>query len=148
MAGLWLDYSGLSHALIDRLGPQQWPFNASTEQGTERLYTDGRFATANGRAQFIAEHLTELKETTDSDYPLLLNTGRLRDQWHGMSRTGTAAQLFGHVELAQLAMHPDDLAARGLQDGQLIRVSSRRGELVLPVLAEPASLCRSGRANG
>lgn len=133
-----LDYSGLSHALIDRLGPQQWPFNASTEQGTERLYTDGRFATANGRAQFIAEHLTELKEATDSEYPLLLNTGRLRDQWHGMSRTGTAAQLFGHVELAQLAMHPDDLAARGLQDGQLIRVGSRRGELVLPVLAEPA----------
>lgn len=133
-----LDYSGLSHALIDRLGPQQWPFNASTEQGTERLYTDGQFATANGRAQFIAEHLADLKEATDSDYPLLLNTGRLRDQWHGMSRTSTAAQLFGHVELAQLAMHPDDLTARGLQDGQLIRVSSRRGELVLPVLAEPA----------
>ncbi|MEL0169096.1 MAG: molybdopterin-dependent oxidoreductase [Pseudomonadaceae bacterium] len=133
-----LDYSGLSHALIDRLGPQQWPFDAATEQGTERLYADGNFATANGRAQFVAEQLTELKEPTDSEYPLLLNTGRLRDQWHGMSRTGTAAQLFGHVELAQLAMHPDDLVARGLQDGQLIRVSSRRGELVLPVLAEAA----------
>ena len=71
----------------------------------------------------------------DSRFPLLLNTGRLRDQWHGMSRTGTVAQLFGHTPRPALDMHPDDLAARGLRSGDLVRVASRRGELVVAVQA-------------
>ncbi|MGI3130534.1 molybdopterin-dependent oxidoreductase [Halopseudomonas pachastrellae] len=135
-AGRDLDYSGLSHALIDELGPQQWPFPAGSRQGTARLYADGRFATADGRARFVAEAHRPLSEPTDSDYPLVLNTGRLRDQWHGMSRTGTAAQLFGHVERAQLAMHPQDMQQRGLTEGDLVTLSSRRGSLILPVQAD------------
>lgn len=132
-AGRDLDYSGLSYQLIDELGPQQWPFNAQTRQGTPRLYTDGRFATENGNARFIAEPYHAPQEKRDARFPLMLNTGRLRDQWHGMSRTGTAAQLFGHVEQALLSLHPDELSSRNLNDGDLIRVKSRRGELILPV---------------
>ncbi|MGY8811389.1 MAG: nitrate reductase [Pseudomonadales bacterium] len=132
-AGRDLDYSGLSYQLIDELGPQQWPFNAQTRQGTPRLYTDGRFATENGNARFIAEPYRAPQEKCDTRFPLMLNTGRLRDQWHGMSRTGTAAQLFGHVEQALLSLHPDELSSRNLNDGDLIRVKSRRGELILPV---------------
>ncbi|MEB3735900.1 molybdopterin dinucleotide binding domain-containing protein [Halopseudomonas pachastrellae] len=135
-AGRDLDYSGLSHALIDELGPQQWPFPAGSRQGTARLYTEGRFATADGRAHFVAEAPRPLSEPADSSYPLVLNTGRLRDQWHGMSRTGTAAQLFGHVERAQLSMHPQDMQARALEDGDLVSLSSRRGTLILPVQAD------------
>ncbi|MEH6800158.1 MAG: molybdopterin-dependent oxidoreductase [Halopseudomonas sabulinigri] len=132
-AGRDLDYSGLSYQLIDELGPQQWPFNAQTRQGTPRLYTDGRFATENGNARFIAEPYRAPQEKRDARFPLMLNTGRLRDQWHGMSRTGTAAQLFGHVEQALLSLHPDELSSRNLNDGDLVRVRSRRGELILPV---------------
>jgi len=132
-AGRDLDYSGLSYQLIDELGPQQWPFNAQTRQGTPRLYTDGRFATENGNARFIAEPYHAPQEKCDARFPLMLNTGRLRDQWHGMSRTGTAAQLFGHVEQALLSLHPDELSSRNLNDGDLVRVRSRRGELILPV---------------
>ena len=84
-----LDYSGLSYALIDTLGPQQWPFPPGSELGTARLYGDGVFPTANGRARFVAEHYRAPKEKREARYPLTLNTGRLRDQWHGMSRTGT-----------------------------------------------------------
>lgn len=131
-----LDYSGLSHDLIDTLGPQQWPFPAEAQQGTARLYADGLFPTADGHARFIAEHYLPAREQTDTRYPLTLNTGRLRDQWHGMSRTGTAAQLFGHVQQAQISLHPEELIRQQLTDGQLVRVSSRRGELVLPVVAD------------
>src|SRR5690606_15455268 len=72
----------------------------------------------------------------DGQFPLLLNSGRLRDQWHGMSRTGGVAQLYGHAPEPALGLSPTDLAARNLDDGQLVRVSSRRGTLVVPVQAD------------
>ncbi|WP_443199648.1 nitrate reductase [Pseudomonas sp. B392_1p] len=139
-AGRDLDYSGLSHAVLEQLGPQQWPFPPGARQGTPRLYLDGRFSTADGRARFIAEPYRAAKELRDARYPLLLNTGRLRDQWHGMSRTGTAAQLFGHAPDAVLGLHPDDLRQRQLRHGDLVRLRSRRGSLILPVHADEALL--------
>ncbi|WP_240008853.1 nitrate reductase [Aquipseudomonas campi] len=131
-----LDLSGLSYAILDNQGPQQWPFPAGAQQGTARLYEDGHFPTASGRAQFLADPYCAGKEKRDTRYPLLLNTGRLRDQWHGMSRTGTAARLFGHAEEAVLSLHPDELRRRSLQTGELVTLRSRRGELSLPVQAD------------
>ena len=139
-----LDYSGLSYALIDTLGPQQWPFPSGSQQGTARLYGDGVFPTANGRARFIAEHYQAPKEKREARYPLTLNTGRLRDQWHGMSRTGTAARLFGHVEEALLCMNAENMRSRRLLDGQLVKVTSRRGSLILPVQKDDS--LRTGQA--
>src|SRR5690606_6131502 len=139
-AGRDLDYSGLSHAVQEQLGPQQWPFPPGARQGTPRLYLDGRFSTADGRARFIAEPYRAAKELRDARYPLLLNTGRQRDQWHGMSRTGTAARLFGHAPDAVLGLHPDDLRQRQLRHGDLVRLRSRRGSLILPVHADEALL--------
>ncbi|WP_407291106.1 molybdopterin-dependent oxidoreductase [Stutzerimonas zhaodongensis] len=128
-----LDLSGLSHALIDQLGPQQWPFPEGSQSGTQRLYEDGVFPTEHGRARFLAEQYQAPKEKREARFPLTLNTGRLRDHWHGMSRTGTAARLFGHVEEALLSMSGDDMHRRHLLDGQLVKVRSHRGELLLPV---------------
>lgn len=143
-AGRDLDYSGLSYAVLDTLGPQQWPFPQGSKHGTARLYGDGVFPTANGRARFIAEHYQAPKEKREARYPLTLNTGRLRDQWHGMSRTGTAARLFGHVEEALLGMNADDMRRRRLLDGQLVKVKSRRGSLILPVQKDDS--LRAGQA--
>ncbi|MBC3954154.1 nitrate reductase [Pseudomonas triticifolii] len=131
-----LDMSGIDRALIDRDGPQQWPFPLGASIGTPRLYANGVFPTASGRAQFVSEPYTAAKEQRDTRFPLTLNTGRLRDQWHGMSRTGTAARLFGHVSEAVLSLHPDDLQLHALQSGDLIRLISRRGELYLPVSSD------------
>lgn len=139
-----LDLSGLSYAILDNQGPQQWPFPAGASQGTPRLYGDGLFATENGRAQFLAEPYRAPKEKREARFPLTLNTGRLRDQWHGMSRTGTAARLFGHVEEAVLSLHPDELRRRRLQAGDLVKVRSRRGSLIVPV--QPDEAIRSGQA--
>ena len=131
-----LDLSGISHGLIDRIGPQQWPFPANASEGTARLYGDGVFPTANGRAQFIADPFRAAKEQRDAHFPLTLITGRLRDQWHGMSRTGTAAQLFGHVGEAVLSLHPQELRQHDLEPGDLVSLKSRRGEVIVPVSSD------------
>lgn len=143
-AGRDLDITGLSYALIDKLGPQQWPFPTGAQQGTPRLYLERKFATASGRAKFISEPYRAPKEQRDARFPLTLITGRLRDQWHGMSRTGTAARLFGHVQNAVLSLNPDELRRRHLQDGDLVSVKSRRGKFILPI--ESDDTIRNGQA--
>ncbi|MEG0247935.1 MAG: molybdopterin dinucleotide binding domain-containing protein, partial [Pseudomonas sp.] len=139
-----LDLSGLSHALLDRIGPQQWPFPAKAQAGTPRLYTDGVFPTASGRAQFVADPYRAAKEQRDARFPLTLITGRLRDQWHGMSRTGTAAQLFGHVSEASLSLHPDELRRHRFKEGDLVNLKSRRGKVIVAVTSDDS--VRPGQA--
>jgi len=139
-----LDLSGLSHELLDRLGPQQWPFPEGATQGTERLYVHGIFPTANGRARFVSDPYVAAKEQRDARFPLTLITGRLRDQWHGMSRTGTAAQLFGHVSEALLSLHPDELRRQRLRDGELVNLKSRRGSVIVAVTGDDS--VRPGQA--
>jgi len=103
--------------------------------GTARLYTDGHFPTADGRAHFADVHYQPVAEPPELRYPFSLNTGRLRDQWHGMSRTGTLGRLFSHVREPQLHMHAQDMARLALVDGDLVHVTSRRGSIVAPVSA-------------
>jgi assimilatory nitrate reductase catalytic subunit len=137
--GLDLDITGLDWARLDQ-GPQCWPFPSGATQGRERLYEDGIFATADGRARFAAEPYRPVAEPRDARFPFALNTGRLRDQWHGMSRTGTLGRLFGHVPEPGVDLHPQDLARLRVADGDLVTVRSRRGSLVLPVRATDTML--------
>ncbi|HEY0822661.1 MAG TPA: molybdopterin-dependent oxidoreductase [Ramlibacter sp.] len=129
-----LDITGLGYALLEQ-SPQQWPFPEGATQGRTRLYEDGAFPTPDGKARFAAVHYRPLAEPREARYPFSLTTGRLRDQWHGMSRTGTLGRLFGHVPEPVVQMHPQDLARRRLQEGGLVHVTSRRGSIVLPVQA-------------
>src|SRR5690606_7316109 len=82
-----LDITGLSYAMLEREGPRQWPLREGDAQGTTRLYEDGVFPTADGKARFAALAYKPLAEPRESRFPFSLTTGRLRDQWHGMSRT-------------------------------------------------------------
>jgi assimilatory nitrate reductase catalytic subunit len=127
-----LDITGLSYATLERDGPQQWPYPPGASRGRARLYEDGRFATPDGRARFFDAAARPPAEPRDARWPFSLTTGRLRDQWHGMSRTGTLGRLYGHVAEPAIELNPQDLARLGLADGALARVRSRRGELVLP----------------
>ena len=93
-----LDITGLSYARLEAEGPQQWPFPEGATGGAARLYTDGRFATTDGRATFACVRHQDTAERTDARYPLHLTTGRLRDQWHRhggalvQSQSGTLCQ--------------------------------------------------------
>jgi assimilatory nitrate reductase catalytic subunit len=130
-----LDITGLSYALLEA-APRQWPYPAGATAGRARLYEDGRFPTADRKARFVDTPYQPLAEPRESRYPLSLTTGRLRDQWHGMSRTGTLGRLFGHVPEPAVQMHPQDMARRQLRDGDLVHVTSKRGSIVVPVQAD------------
>ena len=128
-----LDITGLSYALLESAGPQQWPFPEGATKGKVRLYEDGVFPTPSGRARFVATEHRITAESPSPRYPLHLNTGRLRDQWHGMSRTGLVARLYSHEAEPTLHMHKDDMERRSLADGDLVKVKSKRGDVVLKV---------------
>jgi assimilatory nitrate reductase catalytic subunit len=129
-----LDITGLSYAQLEA-APQQWPFPTGATQGRARLYEDGVFATPDGRARFVDTAHRPLAEPRDARHPFSLTTGRLRDQWHGMSRTGTVARLFGQVGEPSIELHAQDMARLKLAEGDLVHVTSRRGSIVLPARA-------------
>ncbi|MBE2263188.1 MAG: molybdopterin-dependent oxidoreductase [Burkholderiaceae bacterium] len=129
-----LDITGLSYALLDA-APAQWPFPAGQTAGKARLYEDGIFPTPDGRARFAAVSWAPVAEPVDLRHPFALTTGRLRDHWHGMTRTGTLGRLFGQVAEPAVQMHGADMARRSLSDGDLVHVTSRRGSILLPVQA-------------
>jgi assimilatory nitrate reductase catalytic subunit len=126
-----LDIGGLSYDLLETKGPQQWPLPLGAKLGRARLYTDGVFPTVTGRARFGAVEHRPTAEATDARYPLHLNSTRLRDQWHGMSRTGVVPRLYAHACEPVIEMNVKDMERRGIVDGDLVRVKSRKGQLVL-----------------
>ncbi len=130
-----LDIGGLSYELLETSGPQQWPLRAGATAGTARLYCDGAFPTAGGRARFIEVQHRPPAEATDPRHPLHLNTGRLRDQWHGMSRTGLVSRLHAHAPEPAIEMNARDMERRGIAEGDLVRVKGKRGSLMLRAAA-------------
>jgi assimilatory nitrate reductase catalytic subunit len=133
-----LDITGLSWEMLERDGPQQWPFPDGASSGRSRPFEDHVFATVSGKARFAAVPYRPPAEPIDARFPLRLATGRLRDQWHGGSRTGTLGRLFGHAPEPCIELHPAELARRQLRPGDLVHVTSRRGSLVLPAAASDA----------
>jgi assimilatory nitrate reductase catalytic subunit len=132
-----LDITGLSYALLDTAGPQQWPYAEGATGGKVRLYEDGIYPTADGRARFANVSYKPVAEPRESRYPFSLTTGRLRDHWHGMTRTGTVGRLFGHVAEPCVQMNAQDMARRLLKDGDLVHVTSKRGSIMLPACGSP-----------
>ncbi|MDP2008443.1 MAG: molybdopterin-dependent oxidoreductase [Rubrivivax sp.] len=131
-----LDITGMSYAMLEA-APQQWPLKEGESTGKVRLYEDGIFPTGDGKARFVNTVYQPVAEPRESRYPFSLTTGRLRDQWHGMSRTGTLGRLFGHVAEPCIQMNAQDMARRLLKDGDLVHVTSKRGSIVVPLQASP-----------
>jgi assimilatory nitrate reductase catalytic subunit len=126
----------MRYALLEE-APQQWPLKEGETTGKVRLYEDGIFPTPDGKARFVNTVYKPVAEPRESRFPFSLTTGRLRDQWHGMSRTGTLGRLFGHVAEPALQMNAQDMARRQLLEGDLVHVTSKRGSIVVPVQASP-----------
>jgi assimilatory nitrate reductase catalytic subunit len=129
-----LDITGLSYPMLEQ-APRQWPLREGETQGRVRLYEDGIFPTPNGQARFVNTIYQGVAEARESRYPFSLTTGRLRDQWHGMSRTGTLGRLFGHIAEPSLQMNPQDMVRRLFKEGDLVHVTSKRGSILVPVQA-------------
>ncbi|GAB3498886.1 nitrate reductase [Curvibacter fontanus] len=129
-----LDITGITYTQLDEQ-PAQWPCPEGQTVGKQRLYEDGIFPTEDGRARFANTLYKPVAEPRESRFPFALTTGRLRDQWHGMSRTGTLGRLFGHVAEPYVQMSPGDMTRRGFTEGELVHVTSKRGSIVVPLQA-------------
>ncbi|HSD96087.1 MAG TPA: molybdopterin-dependent oxidoreductase, partial [Sulfuricaulis sp.] len=124
------DLSGLAKVSDEdyaRLAPVQWPVTHARPKGTARLFGDGAFFTPSGRARFLAITPRPPAHLVDADCPLVLNTGRVRDHWHTLTRTGLTARLSAHTIEPYLEIHPQDAARYGVVDGALARASSKWG---------------------
>jgi assimilatory nitrate reductase catalytic subunit len=111
----------------DDFSPLQWPVNAQNPQGKARLYGDGKFDTPDGKARLIPVTPRLPESMPNGEYPFVLNTGRVRDHWHTMTRTGMSPRLSQHTSEPYAEIHPEDAAARQLNDHDLIMVSSPHG---------------------
>ena len=137
------DIGGLRHLnkhTYDALLPIQWPVTADSPNGTERMFTDGRFYTANKKAQFISITPALPKTSTTSEFPFVLNTGRVRDQWHTMTRTGKAASLSNHTDQPYVEINPEDAQALAVTEKGLLKVSSPLGSVLLRAKITPAQV--------
>jgi ferredoxin-nitrate reductase len=134
-AGTSIDVTGVNYDLIQKNRSIQWPLPIGQETyygenpGTKRLFTDHQFYTKNKRAQIHALNDENTSEQPDEDFPLVLTTGRIRDQWHTMTKTGRVAKLNKHTPQPFVQVHPEDARNRGIEEGQLVTVSGRRGEV-------------------
>ena len=120
----------------EQLPPICWPLpkGSARNSGARRLFGDGSpFPTADGSARFVPTPCRPASAGTDARRPLLLNTGRVRDQWHTMTRTGRLPRLMAHQREPLLDIHPEDAVRLGLVEGGFARVESEHGETVLPV---------------
>ena len=123
----------LSDTDYDALQPVQWPLPHGVTVGTARLFGAGGFFTADGRARCVAIGERAPAHAVDDSFPLVLNSGRIRDQWHTMTRTGKTARLTGHIPEPYVEIHPVDALACGVSENGLARVHSRWGEMIVRV---------------
>jgi assimilatory nitrate reductase catalytic subunit len=123
----------LDDRAYDALAPVQWPVTREYPTGTPRLFETGGFFTPDRKARFIPVVPRPPKNATSREYPLVLNTGRIRDQWHTMTRTGKSPRLMMHMFEPCAEFHPDDARKAGLEDGALARLSSSWGQMVARV---------------
>lgn len=123
----------LDEEAYEELQPIQWPVTKERPEGTRRLFTDFRFSTPSGRARLVSVKAVLPDAATNVRFPYLLNTGRLRDQWHTMTRTGLVPRLLKHADAPFVAINPSLAQVLDVDSGELLEVSSTKGKICLPL---------------
>jgi Uncharacterized anaerobic dehydrogenase len=134
-AGRLCDYSGITYERIDEAGGVQWPCPGVDSDtgletplgGTPRLYANGEFA--SGRARLAVVESMPMAEPPDSEFPMVLNTGRTVEHWHTRTKTGRVGVLEALAPEAWIDLNPDDAATLRLRTGDRARVVSARGAI-------------------
>ncbi|WP_440982243.1 nitrate reductase [Shinella sumterensis] len=126
-------HHGIERDVYDALPPFQWPQPAGQGSRETRFFDDGGFYHADGKARFVAVEPAET-DRTNSGYPFTLNTGRIRDQWHTMTRTGKSARLSSHISEPFAELHPRDAIEIGVVNAGLVEIESPLGSAVVRAL--------------
>jgi assimilatory nitrate reductase catalytic subunit len=125
--------AALTPAGYEQLQPVQWPVSDRHRNGTQRLFEDGRFMHADGKARIIPTPPRSPAHAADDEFPFVLNTGRIRDQWHTMTRTGRSPRLAENLPEPFVDIHPHDALLTAAREGELARVTTRWGSMVARV---------------
>ena len=126
--------TSLSDEAFDELAPVLWPIRAGDSEPQQRFFANGGFFANDHRARFIAPEIPALRTETTAGRPLRLNTGRIRDQWHTMTRSGISPRLGQHLPEPFVEIHPDDAIRYGVSNGSFARVTTDFGQCTLKVV--------------
>ncbi len=127
--GTNIDISGLSHERLKNEGTFQWPVPNAESKGSQRLFENHKFYTPNQRAKIHAVSTVNESEKISPVYPLILTTGRIRDQWHTMTKTGKVQKLNQHIDKPYLEINPLDALSRNIKDNEPIEIFNERGQV-------------------
>ena len=119
---------------FDTMSPLQWPLRWGDLEPQARFFANGGYYTGDRKARFIAPDIPALRSETNPGRPLRLNTGRVRDQWHTMTRTGLSPRLGQHLPEPYVEIHPDDANKYGVTDDSFARVTTDYGQCILKVV--------------
>ncbi|MGY3607449.1 MULTISPECIES: nitrate reductase [unclassified Bradyrhizobium] len=125
--------TSLSDEAFDAMAPVQWPMRQDAPP-QPRFFAEGGFFANDRKARFVAPEIPALRTETTPARPLRLNTGRIRDQWHTMTRTGASPRLGQHLPEPFVEVHPDDALRYGVTDGSFARVTTDYGQCTLRVV--------------
>ncbi|WP_140487859.1 nitrate reductase [Flavobacterium sp. GSA192] len=125
-----IDISFLNYNRLKHEGTFQWPVPDYGHPGTTRLFTDKKFYTPSQKAIFnLPVSIENTSEQPNDKYPFILTTGRIRDQWHTMTKTGKVSRLLSHIPNPFLEINPIDAFKAEIENGDIVVVSSKNGEV-------------------
>src|SRR5450432_1166820 len=124
----------LSDEAFEAMAPVQWPTRSGDAEPQQRFFAEGGFFANDHKARFVAPEVPALRTETTAGRPLRLNTGRVRDQWHTMTRTGISPRLGQHMPEPFVEVHPDDAIRFAVADGDFARVVTDYGQCILRVV--------------
>jgi ferredoxin-nitrate reductase len=131
-AGRPCDMVGMSSQRLRAARHLYWPCPGADHPGTPRRYLDRVFPTPDGRALFLPRDHREPRELPDHEFPFVLTTGRLYSHWHTLTRTAKCPKLVKREPGPFVEINPEDAAGLGVEDGDQVQISSRRGTIQLP----------------
>jgi ferredoxin-nitrate reductase len=135
--GTNIDISGLDYTVLEERRSVQWPFPEGNTEDTPRLFTDKKFYTPSGRARIHTVPDENQSEPINQNTPLILTTGRIRDQWHTMTKTGKVMKLTQHIDKPFLEIHEIDAVTRGIRDGDVVEILNARGKVKVTAKISP-----------
>ncbi len=128
--GTNIDVSFLNYYRLKHEGTFQWPVPEYRHSGTPRLFEDKKFYTPSGKAIFnVAKSINNTSVKPNAEFPLILTTGRVRDQWHTMTKTGKVSRLKTHYPTPVLEINPVDAYLNKIKDGDISEIKSANGEV-------------------